>query len=433
MTANGRPHLAVDLTPMLAGGENGGAKILTLELIEQLGSLAATWDFTLLTAEVCHDQLAFLDRPNIRRLCVLPRPAALNPGIGDVLRRAARGLLSRVPPPVASRAIDLYWAIRHRPRGKTVVDEIGADLLFNPFTAPLYQSRSVPCVSVVYDTQFAAYPQFFSAEERYGREAHLREAAATSVRLVCISDYVRQVLLTQWGLWPQQVVTIPIQLARRLTAAPQSEAAAVLAGFSLEKERFLLYPANFWPHKNHRMLLLAFRQFVEKHPTSRLRLVCTGQPGAAMDELIESARRMGLADRCRFPGFLPDAELAALLGSCRALVFPSLYEGFGMPLIEAMEFDRPILCGDRTALPEVAGDAALYFDPRSPAKMAAAIARIDGDDDLHAELVRRGRDRRRRFADPASMAAAYLEVFAGALALDEGTARSGDAPARAQR
>src|SRR5262249_36117751 len=163
-------------------------------------------------------------------------------------------------------------------------------------------------------------------------------------------------------------------------------------------------------------LLTAFGMYRAQHPDSDLRLVCTGAPGARMDAVQDAAARMGLADWTAFTGFLSDEDFAALLQGCRALMFPSLYEGFGMPPLEAMAFGKPVLCSDVTSLPEVAGDAALYFDPRKPHAIAAAIARIETEPELVASLVARGRERVAAFADTGTMAAQYLDVFRAALA-----------------
>lgn len=398
---------------MRPGADNGGAKILTLEILRRAARLAPSWELVLLTPEICHDELAELDGDNTTRLCILPRPAGDDDAVaaGSGWRAVARGLAARLPPRVARHLVDLYWSVAFRPGRTTIVDELEADLLFNPFTAPFHRSRRVPSVSIVYDLQFAAYPEFFSAEERHGRALHARDACAGE-RVVCISDFVRRDVETRLGVAGDRLVVIPIQLATRLPRPDDDATAATLSRHSLTAGRFLLYPANFWPHKNHRMLLVAVRQLQARRPRSDLVLVCTGQPGEAMRELAAEARQMGLDAHCRFPGFVSEVELAALLASCRALIFPSLYEGFGMPILEAMEADCPVLCSDRTALPEIGADAVLLFDPRRPAAIADAIERIDDDDALRADLIRRGRRRRRDFADPTAMAERYLTVFA---------------------
>jgi hypothetical protein len=207
------------------------------------------------------------------------------------------------------------------------------------------------------------------------------------------------------------VVTIHTRLFRRLAQASPEEAEHTLGRLGLKRDHFLLYPANFWPHKNHEMLLTAMGMYLSRHRESDLKLVCTGAPDARMECLRDFAERMGLGRRIRFPGFLPDGEFAALLQSCRAVIFPSLYEGFGMPILEAMAFGKPVLCSHATSLPEVAGDAALFFDPRRPAEIVGVIERVESDSELVSRLIERGYQRLAGFGGPADMAEQYLQVF----------------------
>jgi hypothetical protein len=116
--------------------------------------------------------------------------------------------------------------------------------------------------------------------------------------------------------------------------------------------------------------------------------------------------------------FLPDEDFAGLLRACRAVIFPSLCEGFGMPVLEAMAFDKPVLCGNLTSLPEIAGDAALLFDPRKPMEIVRAIEQIETDSKLPSLLVERGRARLAAFGDAAGMARQYLDVLRNSLGGD---------------
>jgi hypothetical protein len=161
------------------------------------------------------------------------------------------------------------------------------------------------------------------------------------------------------------------------------------------------------------MLLTAWGIYKHQHRGSELKLVCTGAPSASMETLVDAVVHMGLADTVIFPGYLPDGDYAALLQSCRALVFPSLYEGFGIPVLEAMAFNKPVLCSNLTSLPEVAGEAALYFDPRKPVEIADAIDHVTSDAKLCALLVKRGCQRLAAFGGLPEMAGAYLRVFEG--------------------
>src|SRR5207302_1715891 len=172
----------------------------------------------------------------------------------------------------------------------------------------------------------------------------------------------------------------------------------LLERLGVRSRRFLLYPANAWPHKNHRVLIEAFAQFRRSAPDSDLALVCTGAPGVAAHELAALGMRVAPGGSFAFAGYLPQEEFVALLQRCRGLIFPSLYEGFGLPVLEAMAYGKPVLCSNVTSLPEVAGDAAIYFDPSDPGQIAAAID-VLRDTDRITNLLRRGRPRAVRFGD----------------------------------
>jgi glycosyltransferase involved in cell wall biosynthesis len=179
----------------------------------------------------------------------------------------------------------------------------------------------------------------------------------------------------------------------------------------------LLYPANFWPHKNHRLLFEALRQYRQQRPDSDLKLVCTGAPNKAMHELQRSAEDELQTGTVVFPGYLSTGQLQGLLDSCAALIYPSLYEGFGLPLLEAMVRGKPVLCSNVASLPEIAGQAAEYFDPTDPTDIARAIASVMHDD---AELVEArlecGRARARTFGNASDMARKYYALLTEVLA-----------------
>lgn len=403
--------VVVDLTPVLPGGGNGGAKVMTLELIRQLGRIAANSNFILLTTERNHDELAALDSPNIRRFCV-SRPETART-LADRVALRSRSVLARVVPAKLLRTLAGVYreAAERLPAGNALLRQFDADLLFCPFTAPFYFDPSVPTVCVVYDLQYAYYPQFFDAAEIQERERNLNRAVRVANLLVCISDYVRKTLLEKTAAPPERVETIHIQLPDRLGRPSEMVCERVLKSLQLTLGQFLLYPANFWPHKNHELLLTAFGIYLAGHKDSLLKLVLTGAPGPRRDFLKQAAHRMGISHAVIFPGYLPEEELSALLHSCMALIFPSLFEGFGMPLLEAMAAGRPVLCSNNTSLAEVAGDAALLFDPHVPGEIVEAITRMEGDPGLRDELVRKGAQRLARFGGPEEMASAYLKLF----------------------
>jgi glycosyltransferase involved in cell wall biosynthesis len=395
-------RIAVDLTPLLAGGDNGGIKPLALELVRGLALHAPDCEFILLTSAQSHDGLAHLDAPNVRRVCVSHPESAPTPS----LRRAftARRLLQRLLPASAVEKLGALYVrkFQRMPAESSLLRGLGAELLFCPFTGIFFYDPAVPVVSVVADLQYLYYPQFFTPEDRHERERNFRHICRVASRVVCISEYTRDTVLHHSDLSPDRAAVIHI-------------AARPLADRSRDREgapgRYLLYPANFWRHKNHELLLTAFGIYRAAHPQSDLKLVLTGAPSARCDELREATRRMGLAESVTFAGYLPEANFAALLAGAAAMIFPSLFEGFGMPVLEAMSAGVPVLCGNLTSLPEIAGDAALLFDPRRPAEIVSAIERLESHPALRAELIERGRRRAAEFLQPAEMAARYWEVF----------------------
>lgn len=370
-------HIVIDLTPLQPGGVNGGAKPLTLTLIRTMARLRPRTRFTWLTLDRTFQELRDLATPNVAVHCTNVPPGGL------------KGLLVR-----CLRA----FGISAEPAG---------DLLFCPFTAPFFAGKA-PIVSIIYDLQYRAYPDFFSADDRAQREEHARTAVRKAVRLVVSSSFVRDEALKYLDASPAQVTVIPHTVHHRFGTPDRTRIPLGLAPRS-----YFVYPANYWPHKNHKMLLVALSRLPEA------KLILTGQPGEDADEIASAIAGMGLSGSVIQAGFLRDDEFAALLGFARALVFPSLYEGFGMPVLEAMQLGVPVLCSNTTCLPEVTGDGALLFDPRRPDDIHAALKRFLAEPDLAFDLTQRGLRRASEFGNDESMAERYFAVFDEAVSAED--------------
>lgn len=401
--------VAVDLTPVLPGGENGGAKVFVLDLVAQLAKLAPGCRFVLLTQAASHEELAMLDAGNVSRLRVLGPSASAH-------RSRALGIASRALSPMPAwlrrrMAGAGYRVLGLLKRGGTrrLLRDIGADLLFCPFTAPTFREPGIPIVCTIYDVQYRTYPQFFAVEDVEQRDRAFRDACRNATRLAAISEYSRTSAIAIGEVRPGRIRTIALQ--RRLASDSQfsPRSAKLLA------DCYLMYPANFWRHKNHEMLLAAYGMARAAGLPADVKLVCTGAAGERRDWLMRAAERMGLGGHVVFPGFVTTGEYRALLERSRGLVFPSLYEGFGLPVVEAMAAGVPVACSNTTSLPEVAGEAALLFDPRLPGRIAAALVALATDERLRARLVEAGRRRAQAFTRPEHMAQAYWSLFAEAL------------------
>lgn len=395
------------MTPTLPGGKNGGAKILAIELLKSFHVMATHHHFLILTATWNHEDLAILDGPNMRRMCVLsgqePTPKPSFSRYSGRLNRAVAKIKNRVK----------RLAQEPSPMGKGLAAQ-GVDLLFCPFTAPTYAEANIPTVSVILDLQHKELPQFFSPHEIGLRDAFMEKLRHKADRVICISEHTRQTVLKHLKMPPQKTHAVPICIQSRLSRPVAATQLQHLKAFGILERPYMFYPANFWPHKNHSMLLTAFGMYLSRHPQDAMDLVFTGALNGREETVKKAAAQMGLKDRVHFLGFVSEEELAAVWFGCEFLIFPSLYEGFGIPVLEAMSIGKPVLCSDRTSLPEVAGNAALYFDPRKPESLVGCIEKITHDASLKESLVKKGSLRAKKFR-PRDMTGQYLEILERAM------------------
>jgi glycosyltransferase involved in cell wall biosynthesis len=406
-------RVAVDLTPVLPGGANGGAKVFVLELLRYLADIAPATQFILLTHAVTHDELASLDRPNMSRRMIIGAAAGASTRQSR-FAALARRVAPRIPATLLKFVSRLGYRVNaalKRRGANHMLRDWKVDLLFCPFTAPTYFERGIPTVCTIYDLQYKTYPDFFAPADVAHRDQVFVDACTRATALAAISDYSRRSAIFYGHLQPSRIRTIELRIARRF-ASPSELNLRALDRLDLSPKKYLVYPANFWKHKNHEMLLTAFGIACSSGRLGPdIKLVCTGAPGPRQEWLRAAARAMNLGGRILFPGYILDEELGGLLAASSGVIFPSLYEGFGLPVLEAMATGIPVACSNTTALPEVAGDASIMFDPRVPSQIADAIVSLVSDEPLRARLVQAGAQRVGAFSNPELMANQYWELF----------------------
>lgn len=241
------------------------------------------------------------------------------------------------------------------------------DVLYCPFTAINFVDPNVATVSVLNDIQHKFCPHFFTQEEIDTRDAFYQKIIELKPYIISISKYTKNTFLEMYDFPSERIIPIPCAVQNRLSEYKSDHDVEELKEFNLESKKFVLYPANFWPHKNHRGLLIAFEMFCARNPDVDLHLVLTGFSSDKNSLWVEATQRMGIADKVHYLGYVTDAQLAVLLRNCRFMVFPSLFEGFGMPITEAMAMGTTVICSNVTSLPEVGGDCVFYFNPYDPA------------------------------------------------------------------
>jgi glycosyltransferase involved in cell wall biosynthesis len=207
---------------------------------------------------------------------------------------------------------------------------------------------------------------------------------------------VRDDLVEQYGLDPDRIAVINVPPATAAYPEPSVDELEATRHRLQLPERFIYYPAQTWPHKNHRGLFRALGLL--RRSGLAVPLVCSGHPNEHQRATTRAARDAGVADLVTFAGFLPPLDVMALYRLARAIVFPSLYEGWGLPILEAFRANLPVACSSVTSLPELVGDAALVFDPHDERAIADAVHAVWADDARREILAERGRRRAECFS-----------------------------------
>ena len=277
-----------------------------------------------------------------------------------------------------------------------VLDGREFDLVHYPATVPVPRVRDTPRVVTLLDVQHHELPQMFSPLERRLRAWAYDGAAREADLVLTISEHARRGIVERLGVAPERVRAIALGVDHGVFA-PQGPGPPGELGLP---ERYVLYPANMWPHKNHARLLAAFGALGDPD----LWLVLTGQT-------YGQERLLAGRERVRNLGHVSSDALAGLYRGAAAVVFPSLFEGFGLPPLEAMACGVAVAASDRGALAEVCGDAALLFDPEDDAAMIDAIRRVTGDETLRARLCAAGPPHAARFTWEAA-ARRHVEAYA---------------------
>ena len=256
------------------------------------------------------------------------------------------------------------------------------------FLSPYYKGpirATCPVVLTIHDLYFINYPGRHRPvyEAIVTRAARLYAGRATAI--ISDSEYSKREIVSRLGVPAAKVSVIPIALGAEFRPVPLTAAARARYGLT---SPYVLYVGNFNPHKNIPRLIRGFGLLpgqVRSHHT----LVLAGGYGDGRPELARLAESLGLADRVIFTGRVEDTDLPALYAEAAAYVTPSLEEGFGATVLEAMACGAPVISSNRGALPEVVGDAGLMFDARQEGELALVLARVLSDAALADDLRRR--------------------------------------------
>jgi glycosyltransferase involved in cell wall biosynthesis len=260
------------------------------------------------------------------------------------------------------------------------------DLLHVQYTQPL--ECPSPVVVSVHDVSFLEYPQYFTRFRAMQLRSTVKRTVQSAARVLTPSEFSRRAILRHYRLDENKVVVVPNAVSSAFRPIDRQVAAeAVQRRFNISGP-FVLTVGDLQPRKNHLGLVRAFADLLNSHPHLPHRLVFVGKETWYSKELHRAIRSSGIAERVVCTGFVGDEDLLQFYGACDLFVFPSFYEGFGLPILEAMACGRAVACSSSTAMPEVADAAALLFDPASTSEMARAMADVLLDAELRARLER---------------------------------------------
>jgi glycosyltransferase involved in cell wall biosynthesis len=269
------------------------------------------------------------------------------------------------------------------------------DLLHVQYTSPL--ACSVPLVVSVHHVSYLEHPQYFTRFRSRQLRFTVKRTVEAAARILTPSEFSRRAILRHYKLDERKVVVVPNAVSSSFRPVERESAAAVVEEKFGIKGPFVLTVGDLQPRKNHLGLLHAFEETLRQHPHLPHRLVFVGKETWSSKELHRAVLRSNVAGRVHFTGFVEDPDLLQFYGACDLFVFPSFYEGFGLPILEAMACGRAVACSSATAMPEVANAAGILFDPYSVPEMSRAISDVLLDEEMRVRLERLGTNRAASF------------------------------------
>ncbi len=250
---------------------------------------------------------------------------------------------------------------------------------------------TIPTVFSIYDLSLRRYRKTHPKERVWMFEYFIKRRLNHADHILTISEFIRREIMDEFNLPGNRVTAVPLAPDHQFGPCDSREVAAVKLKYGLP-ESYLLFVSSLEPRKNIDLLIQALAIAKTDIP-----LVLVGWQGWGEKQWLDHIRGGALKNRIHVTGHMPDTDLKAVYNGARALVYPSIYEGFGLPIVEAMACKCPVICSNVASMPEVAGDAALLIDPTREDDLADALDRLVQDSQLNAELKEKGAQRAAQF------------------------------------
>ena len=353
-----RQSLRIAIDAHAVGAKLGGNESYAVNLIEALAQIDSANSYTIyVTTNEARDR--FTNRwPNFNVRSTLPHTP-----------------LIRIP-------LTLSAELRKHP----------VDVLHVQFTAPPF--CPCPVVVSIHDLSFEHLPQTFNRRSRTQLRLTVRHSARRAARILSLSEHTRRDIIETYGINAARVDAIPLAAPDHFRPVTDNrELQRVRHNYGIDGE-YILSVGSIQPRKNLARLIKAYALLRGIGPADKLpKLVLAGKSAWLYDETLHTLAESGVKDAVVLTGYVPESDLPALYSGALCFVYPSYFEGFGLPPLEAMKCGAPVVVGNRTSLPEVVGESALLVDPFDVDAIAAALKRVINDPALRNELSSKGRQR----------------------------------------
>lgn len=270
------------------------------------------------------------------------------------------------------------------------------DLLHVQYTAPLF--CAAPIVVSIHDVSYIEHPEFFTTARRVQLQISVERTVRGATKILTLSEFSRQGIARAYGLDPARIAVVPAACAEIFKPVSRPKAKSFVEGRFQITTPFVLNVGDLQPRKNPLGLIRAFEELIGNCPELPHHLVMVGKDTWYAPKVHQAAENSPFGNRIHFTGYVDDAELLQLYNACEIFVFPSFYEGFGIPILEAMACGRAVACANTSAMPEVAGTAAVLFDPHSTEAMMASMRDLLRNNELRARKERLGQQNASRFS-----------------------------------
>lgn len=270
------------------------------------------------------------------------------------------------------------------------------DVLHVQFTAPPF--APCPVVVSIHDLSFEHLPQTFNRRSRMQLRLTVRRSAQKATKILALSEFARQDIIRAYSISPERITAIPLAAAAHFApVTDETELQRVRRNYGIEGD-YILSVGSIQPRKNLVRLISAYKTLIRSRPNGKLpKVVLVGKRAWLYEETLGATEAREVRDLIVLTGYVPEADLPALYSGALCFVYPSYFEGFGLPPLEAMKCGTPVIAGNNTSLPEVVGAAGLLVDPFDERAIAGAIASLLDNSDLRASFRVKGLERARLF------------------------------------